>query len=384
MKQKNALLGIIFFLSINIFSQEIKIRLQDSESLAPVIYAHIFDGTNGTISNADGVFAIEKKSSKKITISHIGYKTKEILVVNLKPEQLISLIPKSIELDKVEIYSIDNILKNIIKGLKTNYIDSPVHELMFYRVNLMKNNLKGQLSEGYIQAQRNRYFDRSKNRELKIKLIAHKKIDNLKNINYKYYSLEKLLRLSESFIKLNNGYYNFSYSKIDDSFMKIEFYPKEDIEPYEPIYTGYIVINQKNYAILEFKYSLAPIYKEYLTKKKIGSNLYKKDVNASKFVKWEKNTNKNNYRFSFLRIQEELIIENLKKKTEDKYTAIYEIHNIREIGTFELAKTRKSNPKKNVFEYSNFNLGDSIWKTYKPIPRNKEQDSILKILDKYD
>lgn len=378
---------ICVFLQFNAFAQEMRIRILDSESLMPIAYAHIlFDDRGGTITNSQGEFVVDMKKTKKIRISHIGYDSKNIISGQVKNKQLIYLEPKVNLLNEVEIYSIHSLMDKVRKGLKTNYISNTLNELMFFRVTLMKNGNEGQMSEGYIQVRRDKYFDRAKERKLEIHLLSNKKQNNLKNINFQYYSYQKLLQLSESFINLDNNYYNFDYVKIDDDFLKLTFSPKEKIKSNEVIYNGYLIINIRDYSIIEFQYSIAEIYKTHFSKKEIAPNLIKRDVNASKLVKWNKDAKTDKYQLSFLRINDELVINDVKNKTNDKYVATYEIHNLGSIEYFNItdAKKRKTNSKKNVFKYSNLNYPNEIFEEISPIIRNKEQDSILIILKKYD
>jgi hypothetical protein len=378
---------IYVFLQFNASAQEMRIRILDSENLIPITYAHVlFDGKGGTITNSDGEFVIDTRKTKKIRISHLGYEEIEITSNDIKNNQRIHLNPKVTYLDEVKIYSIHGLMEKVSKSLKTNYINNTLNELMFFRLSLMKNENEGQMSEGYIQVQRDKYFDRSKDKKLEINILSNEKQNNLKNIDFQYYSFQKLLQLSESFIRLDNEYYDFDYIEIGDFFLKLKFTPKEKIVPNKTIYNGYIIIDLRNYALVEFQYSVAETYKKYLSKKEITQNLIKRDVNATKLVKWTKDDYTDKYQFSFLRIVDELIIEDKKSKTEDKYVATYEMHNLGSIEYLNLTdvKKRKTNSKKNVFEYSNFNSPNEIIRNLNPILRNIEQDSILTIIKRHD
>ncbi|MGB0884323.1 MAG: hypothetical protein ACPGTG_06345, partial [Flavobacteriales bacterium] len=88
------------------------------------------------------------------------------------------------------------------------------------------------------------------------------------------------------------------------------------------------------------------------------------------------------YRLSFLRIKDELAIEDSKTNTVDNYIATYELYNVGSTEDYLKidAKKRKTNSKKNVFEYSNFNVSDTTLDHIRPILRNKEQNSNLMIL----
>jgi len=375
---KNIIFIITIIFTVSIYSQENLYKIIDSKTLLPIEYVNVYNKQFGTLTNSNGMFELKINDLKdSLSISHISYKELKISKRELSEKFEIKLTQKVTELEEVVIYSIDNILDKIIKNLKNNYIDIPTNEYFFSRLTLFKNNNEGQLSEGYLNVNKSRYFDRSKDKSIKINLLSHTKINNLENVDFKYYSYEKLFEISESFINLKNGDYNFIYTNIGNKLLKISFYPKENIDPYDTIYNGYLIINKNDYAIQEFRYSIDSSCAKYSPEIEIKSGVFKKDINASKLVKWSINSKYNKYELSYLLIEDKLSVEENKKK--DTYKAVYELQNLGYIESSYLPKKIKhSKPKKNVFEYSSFNTKSNIWEVKHPMIINEDQGNLLK------
>lgn len=377
---KRLIIILALLSSIGVYSQTKTYQVVDAETSAPLPYANVISESMGTITNSEGKFELNlNKINDKLSISYLGYKELQLSKEQLKDTFIFRLKKKTTKLEEVVIYSIDDILSKIIKNLKTNYPINPISEFYFYRVTLLKNNDKGQLSEGYIKVERNKYFDHSNNKVIQISLLTTNKKNNLNDIDFQYLSFQELFNLSESFINLKNGYYNFSYSNVDENFLKISFKPKEQIKPDQIVFNGYLIINKTNYALVEFNYSMASIYKNYIPERIVKSNIYKKDLNTSKFIKWKKNPETNKYILSYMAIKDKLLLRNTKENTKDTYSAIYEFQNVGNINKVHLPeKTQLTKEKRDVFYYDSFNTNSSLWEIKLPLIKNKKQSEFLK------
>ena len=367
---------LLFIMSMSliesIYSQEKIYRIIDSQTLLPIEYAHVYTQLFGTITDSQGKFRLNLNDLEdSLQISHLNYAQLKISKNELAKITEIKLIEKENQLDEVVIYSIKNILNSIIENLRDNYIDFPANEF-FLRLVLLKNNVESQVSEGYVNVMKSRYFDRTINKSIKIDLLAHNKRSTLENVKYNYYSYEKLFELSESFINLKNDYYNFSYINIDEHLFKISFNPKGELEPYETIYNGHLIIDKNNYAIHEFKYCLDPSYEKYLPEIEIETGIYKKDISTSRIIKWSINPEYNKYELSYMLIEDIICID--KDNKRDRYKAIYELQNLGCFDRSDLPKnTRRLRPNKNIFEYPSFNIKSNIWEIKGLDQKNEEQ-----------
>lgn len=128
MKLFSIKLTLICLLCCNaLFSQnDRKLTIVDEDNQEPVAFANIIFNDNpklGTISDIDGVFIINKKQIKRITISYIGYETKSILLKNLNSNS-ITLKSKINALEEVVISNTENpahrIIRNVINNKKLN------------------------------------------------------------------------------------------------------------------------------------------------------------------------------------------------------------------------------------------------------------------------
>ena len=100
---KNITLIIFCFINFYLSSQNKKITIVDSITKKHIEYVNIkyLDSKKGTFSDSLGAFDINKKASKKILISILGYKNKILFTQKIK--DTISLSQKTIVLDEISI-----------------------------------------------------------------------------------------------------------------------------------------------------------------------------------------------------------------------------------------------------------------------------------------
>ncbi|WP_055442606.1 carboxypeptidase-like regulatory domain-containing protein [Lacinutrix himadriensis] len=143
---------LVFFGIINLSHAQdlIAAKIIDSITQNPIPYATIsLNNTSGVISNDFGVFHlnIKKKFTKtdSLFISCLGYETKQLPIKSVT-DSIISLSPKSIDLDEVLIsnknYSIDEIIDFIKDSLPTNYSHDPQKNKLFFRQSYHSNIVK--------------------------------------------------------------------------------------------------------------------------------------------------------------------------------------------------------------------------------------------------
>ncbi len=160
--KKSNLIGIVVFVTllscIHIQAQsesdQLLCRVLDSKTKYPVYYATIrFSGTNkGLIADDKGEFRLlpysKTNESAKITISSIGYRTKEIYLSELRKDQvnIIQLLPDVEELEQVMLVSkksaknkkekrpnAEAIVVEALKKLSANHTRKPSSYIAYYR-----------------------------------------------------------------------------------------------------------------------------------------------------------------------------------------------------------------------------------------------------------
>ncbi len=125
---------VIFSINFHFIAQTLKVRgtVFDKDSNEPASFASIAlnDKKNGTISDINGEFYIEKKTNAdSIYVSSVGYKTSRLPVIqNGYNEINIYLEPDNIEIEEVTVTPGENpahaILRNIRKNKEKNRMDN--------------------------------------------------------------------------------------------------------------------------------------------------------------------------------------------------------------------------------------------------------------------
>ncbi|AWH73535.1 hypothetical protein DCS32_05005 [Dokdonia sp. Dokd-P16] len=118
---------IIILFSLNLYSQEKKVCILDSISKNPVSFSSIYYSTSnrGSISDINGVVNIKTlDNSEKISISNLGYHTKDIFTNNIN--DTIYLNKKTEQLPEIILESTKNDLLGFSNSKKTKYLGSQI------------------------------------------------------------------------------------------------------------------------------------------------------------------------------------------------------------------------------------------------------------------
>ncbi|MEL6804906.1 MAG: carboxypeptidase-like regulatory domain-containing protein, partial [Bacteroidota bacterium] len=126
------LLCLVFALSLPEFGfaqSMANARVVDANTDEPLPYATIADlsGSRGTLSNADGVFALEiKNPTDTISISFLGYQTAILSAEELLTLNEIRLTPEVTQLTDVIVTADDDYLYQIINQCRASVKDAPI------------------------------------------------------------------------------------------------------------------------------------------------------------------------------------------------------------------------------------------------------------------
>lgn len=127
------------------FRIEGKITDANSGKALPYVNLGIIDKLKGTTSNSEGVFSLTLSKDElldSLSISFIGYENASLLISEAKDTFVsVALRQTFIPLQEVIVRSNDPLIliQSFLKGIKQNYLESPVNYTAFYRESVQKN-----------------------------------------------------------------------------------------------------------------------------------------------------------------------------------------------------------------------------------------------------
>lgn len=138
----------------------------DNASKKPLEFATLaVNGTNiVTISNTEGEFLLKVPKNiadAKLTVSFIGYKTKQINLSDFKPEKnVIELSIQRIVLGEVVVphYNAEYVIRDMMNRRNRNYFKDPMLMTAFYRETIKKRRTYVSLSEAVVEVLKQPYF----------------------------------------------------------------------------------------------------------------------------------------------------------------------------------------------------------------------------------
>lgn len=180
---------LVTLLNVTILRAQIPAILIDSLTEEPIIHANVrFEGTNkGTISNSEGIFYLETDLSVKrnIVITHIGYKSKNLYLSNIKDTVFLS--PKTYKLNEVVVTDYSNILKKALNKFSKVKTDELFHR-MYYKQYLKQNENYVDYLEAVIVENSN-----NENKEIYVESIRSKEDKIAKYVDFEYISIGNLI-----------------------------------------------------------------------------------------------------------------------------------------------------------------------------------------------
>ncbi len=282
--------------------QEFQGKVIDEENKKPLALATILveDSNISTITNSEGNFIIKvprTSINKTIIISFLGYKTKHVLLTELKDKKnlitLKSLVTELAEIDINVISDATNLVKEVFNKIKDNYLVNPTIMTAFYRETIKKRRKNVSLSEAIINIYKSPY-DSAENDHVELfksrKSTDYSRLDTLamKLQGGPFNTLLIDIMKYPEYIFSEDGVndYNFTYNYptiINNKRISvISFKQKENIKA--PLYEGNLYIDAKNKVLISADYALNITNKElaskiFIRKKPGRANVWPKKIN---------------------------------------------------------------------------------------------------------
>ena len=253
--------------------QSFKGRVINSVTEKPIQSAHInVKGTTiSTISNVDGEFSLKLPADMEdalISISALGYQTKELQLDYFKRENVMIAMQESVqELAEVNIYTkgdATDLVRKMMHNRDENYVSDEALMTAFYRETIKKGNRNISLSEAVTELHKQPYLS---NKDDDIAILKARKSTDYKRLdtvalklrggpfNTLYIDVMKYPQFLFDMDKLN--LYSFKYAeptKIGErSLYVVDF---QEIEREKPWYYGKLFIDSKSYTLVKAVYSL--------------------------------------------------------------------------------------------------------------------------------
>ena len=254
---------------------EFKGSIIDSKSKKPLLYADLnVKGTNiRSITNAEGEFLLKvtkEHLDKKVIISYLGYKTKQILLSEFEKENntTIALDILVTELTEVNLNTVKDakqLFLNALKNKGDNYYPDETVMTSFYRESIKKGRKNASLSEAVIEIYKQP--TKSSRKDI-LKLIKSRKNTNYSKLDTLALKLQggpfstlhtDLMKYPEYiFTEENLIYYDFEFenvSQIDNHQVYIINF-KQQGNVLSPLYYGKLYIDVSSLALLRADYGL--------------------------------------------------------------------------------------------------------------------------------
>lgn len=223
---------------------ELEGKVIDSDTKTPLVFTDIVikDSNISTVTNSDGDFLLKIPNTfldGSITISHLGYKKREVLISSIKNHEKILLTPAITKLNEVSITTTTKGAKEIVEETlkKKSSIYNNNNTLMtaFYRETIKKRRRNASLSEAVVKIHKQPYNNL---RNDHIELIKARK-------NTDYSKLDTLA------LKLQGGPFSNLYT---DIIKYPEFiFTAEDIPLYTFSFGNSTKINNRQILVINFK-----------------------------------------------------------------------------------------------------------------------------------
>ncbi|MBN2610879.1 MAG: carboxypeptidase-like regulatory domain-containing protein [Bacteroidales bacterium] len=250
-------------------------KIIDAQSREPVQFANIFlmDRSVGTISNAEGNFALNLKkihSTDTICITFIGYQAEKIPIALADSFGIdIALKPEEHEIKEVWVKPVKplEIIEKALENISHNYDVTPSLLTAFFRESTRQDNRYIALSEAMVKVYKESYLSP---RADQVKIEKGRKGSNVKSQEYINYIVQgglynnfklDVIKNGVSFLdKENFEFYDYhldAISKYRGTPVYIIRFDQRDGVQF-PMYKGSLFIDKESYAIVKAEFEISP------------------------------------------------------------------------------------------------------------------------------
>jgi hypothetical protein len=294
--------ALLFSLNINAQTEieevykEIEGKVIDVNSKTPLIFTDIVinDSNISTVTNTDGEFLLKIPESffdGVITLSHLGYQTKEIKISSIQNNEKILLTPAVTELDEVSITTITKDARALVIEMlsKKSELYNTENTLMtaFYRETIKKRRQNASLSEAVVKIHKQPYNSSKKDY---IELVKARKNTDYSKLDTLALKLQggpfsnlytDIIKYPEYiFTEENIPLYNFNFDKstrINDKLVYVVNFKQKENNTI-PLYYGKLYIDAETLALTNAVYSLNVSNKELSSQMYVRKKPRKVDV----------------------------------------------------------------------------------------------------------
>lgn len=223
---------------------ELQAKVIDSDTKAPLVFTDIVikNSNISTVTNTDGEFLLKIPNALlegRITISHLGYKKRELKIFSIKNHEKIALTPAMTLLNEISVTTTmkdaRELVEETLKKKSSIYNNNNTLMTAFYRETIKKRRRNASLSEAVIKIHKQPYNNVRRDH---IELIKARK-------NTDYSKLDTLA------IKLQGGPFSNLYTDII-KYPEFIFTP-EDLPKYKFSYGNSTRINDRQIYVVNFK-----------------------------------------------------------------------------------------------------------------------------------
>jgi hypothetical protein len=319
-------------------------KIIDESTKNPLAFASVTAvGTNiGTITNTNGEFYLtidDELNVKEIIFQHLGYKNKILPLSSLIGKiNTISMESHSIPLDEIVVRPGDpnDLIREVLKRIPTNYSNEPMKHMAFYRESVMKKRKYVSISEAVVEVYKAAY-NNDFSQDL-VKLYKGRKSSNVKPQDTVIVKLKGGPKSALLLDIAKNPEILFSNDNLENYVFRIDEITKindknnyvidfKQVKDYDyPLFNGKLYVDVNTLAISAAEFSLNLTDEEEATKlfvKKKPLMMNITPIETKYIVKYTEENGK--YYFSHARGEVVFKIDWDKKVFNSKYTIMTEI-----------------------------------------------------------
>lgn len=371
MKNKYLVLLCVFFVILVGNAQTFKVSktIVDKTTKLPLDNVSVYNDKDYSTTNVEGLFAFISDKNE-INFNLLGYNALKTTFEAIEKQDTIFMESKAFELKEVVVSNVEPFIKKVYGKMGENYISN--YTANFFLRNVLKRDNSIVVLQD-INAKRGKNDNLKNSNEVEVLNMRKTSFFEKKNqIDFKFPDFDEFFR--SMFPPLDK--YIFTEENYNDvDFRKILFEAKEkNVEG--QISSGYLVINRKDYAVVEFFVTLRDNPKEVPFKKFLLSSVQYRTIKFEKFMRFSKNSTLNKY---YLNLSKLVATVEVMPSTKGESAFYFDLN--MDYFTTNNITTEKVKPNfdtdKDVFK-AKFPYSAEFWSTQNQLPLTTELKDFLK------